>query len=149
MVLVDTPEGQLHLVHWHLGLAERERHWQVNHLLAHPLFLESAELPTLIVGDTNDWRNTLCRGPFAAARLPPRHAADLAVPFVSGLFSDGLARQNILPWYGPGPGGPHGANPPGQAGQRPFALGRRFPSNTRLHRGPGARPKRIETREAS
>jgi endonuclease/exonuclease/phosphatase family metal-dependent hydrolase len=65
MVLVDTPEGQLHLVHWHLGLAERERHWQVNHLLAHPLFLESAELPTLIVGDTNDWRNTLCRGPFA------------------------------------------------------------------------------------
>jgi endonuclease/exonuclease/phosphatase family metal-dependent hydrolase len=65
MVLIDTPEGQLHLVHWHLGLAERERHWQVNHLLEHPLFLESSELPTLIVGDTNDWRNTLWRGPFA------------------------------------------------------------------------------------
>jgi endonuclease/exonuclease/phosphatase family metal-dependent hydrolase len=65
MVVVDTPEGRLHLVHWHLGLAERERHWQVNHLLVHPLFLESAALPTRIVGDTNDWRNTLCRGPFA------------------------------------------------------------------------------------
>jgi endonuclease/exonuclease/phosphatase family metal-dependent hydrolase len=54
----------LHLVHWHLGLAERERHWQVNHLLDHALFNESAHLPTMIAGDTNDWRNTLGRGPF-------------------------------------------------------------------------------------
>ena len=48
---VETPEGPLHLVHWHLGLAERERHWQVGHLLEHPLFRESAGLPTLIAGD--------------------------------------------------------------------------------------------------
>jgi endonuclease/exonuclease/phosphatase family metal-dependent hydrolase len=65
IVVVDTPEGLLHLAHWHLGLAERERHWQVAHLLAHPLFNESAHLPTMIAGDTNDWRNTLGVGPFA------------------------------------------------------------------------------------
>jgi endonuclease/exonuclease/phosphatase family metal-dependent hydrolase len=62
---VETPEGPLQLVHWHLGLAERERHWQVGHLLEHPLFRESDGLPVLIVGDFNDWRNTLAHGPFA------------------------------------------------------------------------------------
>jgi endonuclease/exonuclease/phosphatase family metal-dependent hydrolase len=65
LAVVNTPEGDLHLVHWHLGLAERERHWQVRHLLEHPLFQESAHLPTVIAGDTNDWRNTLGPGPFA------------------------------------------------------------------------------------
>ena len=59
------PRGPLHVVHWHLGLAERERHWQVRHLLEHALFRESAHLPTLIVGDFNDWLNTLARNPFA------------------------------------------------------------------------------------
>jgi endonuclease/exonuclease/phosphatase family metal-dependent hydrolase len=53
------------LVHSHLGLAERERHWQVGRLLAHPLFRASSAFPTLIVGDFNDWRNTLAHGPFA------------------------------------------------------------------------------------
>jgi endonuclease/exonuclease/phosphatase family metal-dependent hydrolase len=66
MAVVETPEGPLHLVNWHLGLAEIERHWQVNHLLTHALFREGADLPTLIAGDTNDWRNTLAHGPFAA-----------------------------------------------------------------------------------
>ncbi len=65
LVVVETPEGPLHLVHWHLGLAERERHWQASHLLSHEAFRESAGLPTLIVGDFNDWRNTLAHGPFA------------------------------------------------------------------------------------
>jgi endonuclease/exonuclease/phosphatase family metal-dependent hydrolase len=65
LAVVETPEGPLHLVHWHLGLAERERRWQVGHLLDHSLFRESSELPTLIVGDFNDWRNTLAHGPFA------------------------------------------------------------------------------------
>jgi endonuclease/exonuclease/phosphatase family metal-dependent hydrolase len=63
--VLETPEGLLHLVHWHLGLAERERHWQVRHVLQHHLFRESEALPTLIVGDFNDWRNTLAGGPFA------------------------------------------------------------------------------------
>lgn len=65
IMLIDTPEGPLHLIHWHLGLAEKERHWQVEHLLAHSLFHESAHYPTIVAGDTNDWRNTLWRGPFA------------------------------------------------------------------------------------
>jgi endonuclease/exonuclease/phosphatase family metal-dependent hydrolase len=65
MAVVETPEGPFHLVHWHLGLAERERHWQVRHLLEHALFDESAQLPTLIVGDFNDWRNTLGKGLFS------------------------------------------------------------------------------------
>lgn len=65
LAVVDTPEGHLHLVNVHLGLAERERHWQIEHLLTHHLFREAGELPTLIAGDFNDWRNTLHTGPFA------------------------------------------------------------------------------------
>ncbi|MBW3540896.1 MAG: endonuclease/exonuclease/phosphatase family protein [Planctomycetes bacterium] len=64
MVVIDTPEGLLHVVHWHLGLAERERRWQVNHVFEHHLFREAENLPTLVLGDCNDWRNTLANGPF-------------------------------------------------------------------------------------
>lgn len=66
LAVVETPEGPMHLVHWHLGLAERERHWQVRHLLEHAAFRLADQLPTLIVGDFNDWLNTLARGPFAS-----------------------------------------------------------------------------------
>jgi endonuclease/exonuclease/phosphatase family metal-dependent hydrolase len=66
LAVIESPEGPLHLVHWHLGLAERERRWQVRHLLDHALFHESAHLPTLIVGDYNDWLNTLARGALGA-----------------------------------------------------------------------------------
>jgi endonuclease/exonuclease/phosphatase family metal-dependent hydrolase len=62
MAVVETPEGPLHVVNVHLGLAERERHWQVEHLLNHHLFRESAHLPTIVAGDTNDWRETLGAG---------------------------------------------------------------------------------------
>jgi endonuclease/exonuclease/phosphatase family metal-dependent hydrolase len=65
MAVIDTPEGDLHLVNWHLGLAERERHWQVRHLFGHHLYREAEHLPTLIIGDYNDWRNTLARNCFA------------------------------------------------------------------------------------
>ncbi len=61
LVRVETPEGQLQLVNWHLGLAELERGWQTRHLLNHHLFREYPDLPTLLVGDTNDWRNALIR----------------------------------------------------------------------------------------
>lgn len=64
LVHVETPSGTLHLVNWHLGLAEHERHWQVRCLLDHQLFQKAATMPTLIAGDTNDWRQTLARGPF-------------------------------------------------------------------------------------
>lgn len=64
IAVVESPEGNFRLVNWHLGLAEKERHWQVAHLLGHPLFRESDGLPTMIIGDTNDWRNTLANGTF-------------------------------------------------------------------------------------
>jgi endonuclease/exonuclease/phosphatase family metal-dependent hydrolase len=59
IVVIDTPEGSLHLVNVHLGLAENERHWQIGHLLGHHLFRAAEELPTVIIGDSNDWRNKL------------------------------------------------------------------------------------------
>lgn len=62
IAVVDTPEGPLHLVNWHLGLAEYEREWQANHLLRHRLFQEAEHLPTIILGDFNDWRNMLPGG---------------------------------------------------------------------------------------
>jgi endonuclease/exonuclease/phosphatase family metal-dependent hydrolase len=65
LAVVETPEGLMHLVHWHLGLAERERRWQVKHLLENEAFRELAQLPTMIVGDFNDWLNTLARWSFA------------------------------------------------------------------------------------
>ena len=65
LVVIDTPQGPLHLVNWHLGLAEKERRWQTTHLLEHPRFREHSHLPTLIAGDYNDWRNTLGRHRFA------------------------------------------------------------------------------------
>jgi endonuclease/exonuclease/phosphatase family metal-dependent hydrolase len=67
LLLVDTPEGPVHLVHAHLGLAERERHWQVARILGHMLFRSADRHPTVIVGDFNDWRNTLAAGPLAAS----------------------------------------------------------------------------------
>lgn len=67
LAVVETPSGLLHLVNWHLGLAENERLWQVNHLLSHPLFFRGAHLPTLIVGDFNDWRNRLAGDIFEPA----------------------------------------------------------------------------------
>ncbi len=65
LTVIETPEGPFRLVNWHLGLAEHERHWQARHFLEHSLFQAAAPIPSLIVGDFNDWRNTLARGPFA------------------------------------------------------------------------------------
>lgn len=69
IVVVETPFGPFHLVNYHLGLAEQERHWQVGHLLAHRLFCEGLDLPTVIAGDTNDWRNRLAAGCFDGAKM--------------------------------------------------------------------------------
>ena len=67
LLVIDTPEGPLHLVHAHLGLAERERHWQVGRILGHMLFRSADRHPTVIVGDFNDWRDTLAAGALAAS----------------------------------------------------------------------------------
>jgi endonuclease/exonuclease/phosphatase family metal-dependent hydrolase len=69
IAVIETPSGRLNLVNWHLGLAEKERQWQVTHLLTHRLFCESCDLPTLVVGDFNDWRNRLHKGAFSTAGL--------------------------------------------------------------------------------
>jgi len=63
LVVIDSPEGVFQLAHWHLGLSDRERSWQAQHLLKHALFRESAHLPTMLIGDFNDWRNRLAGGP--------------------------------------------------------------------------------------
>lgn len=65
IVVIETASGPLRVVNWHLGLGEKERHWQVRRLLGHDSFTDYAGLPTLVAGDTNDWRNTLHIGPFA------------------------------------------------------------------------------------
>ena len=65
LAVVHSPRGPLHVINWHLGLAESTRKWQATYLLEHHHFRESAHLPTLIAGDFNDWRNTLAGGPFA------------------------------------------------------------------------------------
>ncbi len=67
IAVIDHPGQAIQVVNWHLGLAEHERVWQATHLLEHRLFLESADLPTVVIGDTNDWRNNLGKGPFAQA----------------------------------------------------------------------------------
>lgn len=64
LAVLDTPEGSLQIVNWHLGLLEKERHWQVRRLLEHHLFRQAGSVPTMIAGDFNDWRNTLWKGPF-------------------------------------------------------------------------------------
>src|SRR4051812_24891588 len=121
LVVVDTPAGPLHLVNWHLGLAERERRWQVAHLLGHPLFQQSAHLPTLVVGDFNDWRNCLGRHRFAGhdfhqATSPVRRfrsfPAFMAVASLDKVFYRGgglLRRAHPGP---PPPARPAPAHPP-------------------------------------
>ncbi len=69
LAVVETPEGPLHLVCVHLGLGERERWWQMRRLLRHHLFRQAAHLPTLIVGDFNDWRNRLSKAHLAEQRF--------------------------------------------------------------------------------
>jgi endonuclease/exonuclease/phosphatase family metal-dependent hydrolase len=71
LLVIESDRGPLRLVNWHLGLGEAERHWQVSRLLEHWRFQAYNNVPTVIVGDCNDWRNTLHRGALA------RHGLDL------------------------------------------------------------------------
>ena len=59
LVVVDSPEGVFSLVQTHLGLSQRERSWQIERLLGHVLFRSAEPLPGILVGDFNDWLNTL------------------------------------------------------------------------------------------
>lgn len=64
IAVVETPEGPLKVVNVHLGLAENERRWQIDHLLGHNLFRKIDGIPELLAGDYNDWRNRLAPGAF-------------------------------------------------------------------------------------
>lgn len=50
--IIETPSGRLHVVAVHLGLSLRERHNQVGKLAA---LATSSPLPTVMLGDFNDW----------------------------------------------------------------------------------------------
>ncbi|QDT66551.1 hypothetical protein V22_38210 [Calycomorphotria hydatis] len=65
VVVVEGPSGLCRITNWHLGLYERERSWQAYRLLEHNFFREYDWAPSLVIGDTNDWRNNLHRGPFS------------------------------------------------------------------------------------
>lgn len=67
LVTLAAGRRRLHLVHWHLGLAEAERHWQIEHLLAHHLYQGTHHLHTIMLGDSNDWRDTLASAALGAA----------------------------------------------------------------------------------
>ncbi len=97
LAVVETPEGLLHIVHVHLGLGERERHWQVEHLLGHHRFQESAHLPTMIVGDFERLAQYAVRRNAWAARVPPVDGARFAISHISGLAAAGIARQSVRP----------------------------------------------------
>ena len=98
---VETPAGPLRLVNWHLGLAERERHWQVRKLLDDPGFCAGNTLPSLIVGDFNDWRNTLAAGPFAEhgyrkLTWPPSRFRSFPAYMPLGSLDKAFARGGVL-----------------------------------------------------
>lgn len=95
LAIIETPSGPLHLAHWHLGLSERERAWQTRHVLEHYLFRQASALPTMIVGDCNDWRNILARGPFEVHGFRQITAPPLAVPVLSGVDARLVAGQGI------------------------------------------------------
>lgn len=73
VTVVETPRGRLHLVNWHLGL------------------------PTLIAGDTNDWRNVLQRDVFASHGFehfsaPPHHFRSFPAYFPLGSLDKAFGR---------------------------------------------------------
>lgn len=101
IVVVDSPEGAFQLVNFHLGLAEKERHWQINHLLTHRLFQEGNGHPLLIVGDTNDWRNTLASAKFSEhdcseVTHPPSKFRSFPAYLPVGTLDKAFVRGNVV-----------------------------------------------------
>jgi endonuclease/exonuclease/phosphatase family metal-dependent hydrolase len=101
IVTVSTPEGDLHVVNWHLGLAEKERRWQARHLLDHSLFSESAHLPTIVAGDFNDWRNKLSGVVFAdygfrQVTVPPSRFRSFPAYLALGALDKAFCRGGIF-----------------------------------------------------
>lgn len=100
VVVASTPEGPLRLVNWHLGLSERERHWQVRKLLDDDVFNNGDSIPSLIVGDFNDWRNTLAAGPFTEHNFtkltwPPKEFRSFPAYMPLGALDKAFARDGL------------------------------------------------------
>ncbi|MBA4016552.1 MAG: endonuclease [Pirellula sp.] len=100
IAVIDTPEGRLKLVNLHLGLAEKERHWQIGHLLGHHLFRGVEGLPELVAGDFNDWRNTLAARAFAAHGFahvtgPPSKFRSFPAYFALGSLDKAFCRGDV------------------------------------------------------
>jgi endonuclease/exonuclease/phosphatase family metal-dependent hydrolase len=100
VVGIETPVGLLHLVNLHLGLSAKERRWQMEQLLAQSIFAD-IEVPLLMSGDFNDWRNTLanrCLRPKGLEQLtdPPSrfrsYPAYFAITAVDKAFHRGPIR---------------------------------------------------------
>lgn len=101
IVVVHTPEGELRVVNWHLGLAEQERRWQSQHLLDHHLFRESVHLPTIIAGDFNDWRNklagvVLAQHGFLQVTMPASRFRSFPAFLAVGSLDKAFCRGDIL-----------------------------------------------------
>jgi endonuclease/exonuclease/phosphatase family metal-dependent hydrolase len=101
VIVVNTPSGPLRLVNWHLGLAEKERHWQVRKLLSDQNFCNGDSLPSLIVGDFNDWRNTLAAGPFTEygyrkLTWPPKEFRSFPAYMPLGALDKAFARGALI-----------------------------------------------------
>lgn len=100
LLVLETPRGRLHLAHTHLGLAEAERRWQVERLLGHGLFRSADPLPTVIVGDFNDWRNSLAAAVFEPSGFrqvtaPPSRFRSFPAWLAVGSLDKAFVRGNI------------------------------------------------------
>ena len=104
------------------------------HLMEHHLFRQSAHLPTLVVGDFNDWRNTLARA-LCNPRLSPVDRAAIALSIVPGLLARDLTGQGVCPRRPGHPPDPDRPLPPGPRRLRPPAAGHRLSSRTPRHSG--------------
>ncbi len=97
---IATPEGALLVVNWHLGLAEFERTWQAKRLFASADLQARAALPTIVAGDTNDWRNQLhkrCFLPegFAHASAPPSRFRSFPAALPVGSLDKAFVRGDV------------------------------------------------------
>ncbi|MEO1992163.1 MAG: endonuclease/exonuclease/phosphatase family protein [Pirellulales bacterium] len=97
LLLIASPEGGVHLIHTHLGLMEKERQWQIERLTGHALFPSLDTLPTLVVGDFNDWRDSLWKQHlsdqgFAQVTHPVRHFKSFPSWLAVGSLDKAFAR---------------------------------------------------------
>jgi endonuclease/exonuclease/phosphatase family metal-dependent hydrolase len=102
--VVESPLGDIRVVNWHLGLVGHERAWQVRRLLEHHLFRSTDVLPTIVIGDTNDWRNQLAAGPFMVhgyqqITAPPSRFRSFPAYLPLGSLDKAFLRGSFRSWH--------------------------------------------------